>query len=225
MLKFLALAALVIASSTTRARPVVVELFTSQGCSSCPPADKVLRKLAAQKDVIAISWPVTYWDQLGWKDTLARPTNTQRQYRYAGSLPGSSVFTPQAVVDGAAQTIGSRGAELSAMISARKKTAATVPVTIFVSHGNISITTAAAREPYDVRLVALRASENVSVGRGENSQRVLTYTNIALQDRIIASGTEAQTLGLEAPAGDSVAVLIEAKRGHAILGAAIARLD
>ncbi len=224
MLKILGLAALALAGTTVHARPVVVELFTSQGCSSCPPADKVLQKLSQQKDVIAISWPVTYWDQLGWKDTLARQTNTQRQYRYAQSLPGSSVFTPQAVVDGAAQTVGSRGAELSAIIAARQKTAAAVPVTLSVSAGKLAIFTSAAREPYDIRLVALRASENVSVGRGENSQRVLTYTNIALQDRIIASGTQAQNLAVDAPVGDSVAVLVEARRGYAILGAAIARL-
>src|SRR3954471_16694809 len=86
--------------SKTR-RPVLVELYTSQGCSSCPPADALLGQLSTRRDVLAISLPVTYWDMLGWHDTLASETNTRRQKEYAKQLGRGGIYTPQMIVDGA----------------------------------------------------------------------------------------------------------------------------
>jgi hypothetical protein len=100
-------------------RPVVVELFTSQGCSSCPPADVFLGKLAQRPDVIAISLPITYWDMLGWKDTLASDANTRRQKAYAAAMGRGGVYTPQIIVDGAADVVGSRIAAVEAAIAQR----------------------------------------------------------------------------------------------------------
>lgn len=221
------LAALVLAGLPTAiaARPVVVELFTSQGCSSCPPADKVLAQLASQKDVIAISWPVTYWDNLGWKDTLARPSNTQRQYSYATALRESGVYTPQAVVDGVTHMIGSGAAGLAREIAQRQNTPTPVTVSLMVTAGKqLIIKTSAAADAYDVRLVTLKARETVQVGRGENSRRTLTYTNIAVADSIVASGATVQSLRVAAPDADRVAVLVESRKTHAILGAALLAL-
>ncbi len=102
------------------ARPVVVELYTSQGCSSCPPADALLGKLAQRPGVIAISLPITYWDMLGWKDTLASDANTRRQKAYAAAMNHGGVYTPQIIVDGAIDVVGSRAANVEAAIAQRR---------------------------------------------------------------------------------------------------------
>ncbi len=101
-------------------RPVVVELFTSQGCSSCPPADALLGKLARRPDVLAMSLPITYWDMLGWKDTLASEANTRRQKAYAAAMGHGGVYTPQIIVDGAIDVVGSRAAAVEAAIAQRR---------------------------------------------------------------------------------------------------------
>ncbi len=101
-------------------RPIVVELYTSQGCSSCPPADAILGKLAERPGIIAISLPITYWDMLGWKDTLASEANTIRQKAYAGAMGHGGIYTPQVIVDGVADVVGSRAANIDAAIAARR---------------------------------------------------------------------------------------------------------
>ena len=101
-------------------RPVVVELYTSQGCNSCPPADALLGKLAQRPGVIAISLPITYWDMLGWKDTLASDNNTRRQKAYAAAMNHGGVYTPQIIVDGVVDVVGSRTANVEAAIAARR---------------------------------------------------------------------------------------------------------
>jgi hypothetical protein len=102
-------------------RPVVVELYTSQGCDTCPPADAFLGKLAQRHDVIALSLPITYWDMLGWKDTLASDANTRRQKAYAEAMGHGGVYTPQIIVDGAMDVVGSRIANVEAAIDARQQ--------------------------------------------------------------------------------------------------------
>jgi hypothetical protein len=122
-LRPIALAGLVLFAGTCAEagalRPVVVELYTSQGCNSCPPADALLGKLAQRPDVIAMSLPITYWDMLGWKDTLASDANTRRQKAYAWALGHGGVYTPQIVVDGVQDVVGSRIASVNAAIDAR----------------------------------------------------------------------------------------------------------
>jgi hypothetical protein len=102
-------------------RPVVVELYTSQGCNSCPPADAFLGKLIQRGDVLALTLPVTYWDMLGWKDSLANEANTRRQKAYAAAMGHGGVYTPQIVVDGAVDVVGSRTASVEAAIEARRE--------------------------------------------------------------------------------------------------------
>jgi hypothetical protein len=101
-------------------RPVVVELYTSQGCASCPPADQVLAELADRKDVLTLTFPVDYWDYLGWSDTLARPPNAQRQVAYARRTQAGRVFTPQIVIDGVYSAVGSKRADVLNRIAARQ---------------------------------------------------------------------------------------------------------
>jgi hypothetical protein len=101
-------------------RPIVVELFTSQGCSSCPPADILLAKLTQKPGVIPLSLPITYWDMLGWKDTLASEANTHRQKAYATAMGHGGVYTPQMIVDGVSDVVGSRAAQIEAVIAERR---------------------------------------------------------------------------------------------------------
>src|SRR5258708_17980231 len=107
------------AAAGSMRRPVVVELFTSQGCSSCPPADELLGRLSQRRGVLALSLPITYWDMLGWKDTLASEANTRRQKAYARALGRGGVYTPQIIVDGVTDVVGSREAEVAAAIARR----------------------------------------------------------------------------------------------------------
>lgn len=162
----------------------VVELFTSQGCSSCPPADKLLGDLAKSSDLIALSFPVDYWDYIGWKDTLADPAFTARQKAYAAQRGDGQIYTPQAVIDGVTHVVGSDRMEISGALtsSAQRKGAMTVPVTLAVANGQVSIDVGAA--PADgprkasVWLLDTIPSKTVAIGRGENSGRTLTYTNV-----------------------------------------------
>jgi len=105
-------------------RPVVVELYTSQGCNTCPPADALLGKLAQRPDVLALTLPVTYWDMLGWKDTLASDANTRRQKAYAAAMGHGGVYTPQIIVDGVLDVIGSRTTNVELAIAQRQATIA-----------------------------------------------------------------------------------------------------
>ena len=100
--------------------PVVVELYNSQGCNSCPPADKLLGRLAKRDDVIALTFNVDYWDYLGWKDTLADPANTKRQRQYASSMGDLNVYTPQMVIGGRQHVVGSNSAAVAAAIEAEQ---------------------------------------------------------------------------------------------------------
>src|SRR5437764_1019159 len=143
--------ALVVVSSTAllcaaaRAQTrAVVELFTSQGCSSCPPADKLLAELARDPSLVAISVPIDYWDYLGWKDTLADPRNTARQKAYARVRGDGQVYTPQAVVNGALHALGSDKGDIEHAIELSRKNGVmlSAPLTLMVANGRIDVSLA-----------------------------------------------------------------------------------
>ncbi len=166
----------------------VIELFTSQGCSSCPPADALLKDYADDNDVLAISLPVDYWDYLGWKDTFATPGNTQRQRAYAKAFGIGPVYTPQAVINGMAQALGSSKKDIDDAI---EQTAAAIDkrrVTVrFLREPNsIIIATSGAPDGVEVKdatiwLAVVQKSGSVPIKRGENSGKQLTYTNVVRQ--------------------------------------------
>src|SRR5215472_12144491 len=115
------------AAAGAETRPVVVELFTSQGCSSCPPADRLLGELAKRADVIALGYHITYWDGAPWRDPLSRPESTERQRAYDGHLTGGQLYTPQIVIDGTEDVVGSdRGMVLAALGKTRPVAVTTV---------------------------------------------------------------------------------------------------
>jgi hypothetical protein len=160
----------------------VVELFTSQGCSSCPPADRVLSDLVEREDTLALAWHVDYWDYLGWKDTFARPANTERQKAYARSLGKRSVYTPQAVVNGRADVVGSRENSLLETIDAFAGTenGLSVPIEASVNSETIKIRVDNSPQAKGAKLwmVYFDKQRDVDVKRGENGGHRLRYSNI-----------------------------------------------
>jgi hypothetical protein len=164
----------------------VVELFTSQGCSSCPPADRVLGELAKDPSVIALSLPIDYWDYLGWKDTLADSRFSARQKAYSRARGDREVYTPQAVVNGAAHVIGSDLASIESAIGSTAKAddgVMSVPVTMTQAGKLLTVSIAAQPKSSavthgEVWICSISKSVPILVGRGENSGQEITYHNV-----------------------------------------------
>jgi hypothetical protein len=163
----------------------VVELFTSQGCSSCPPADRLLTALARNPGMIAVSFPVDYWDYIGWKDTLATPGFTARQKAYASARGDGHVYTPQIVVDGRADVVGSDKDEVELAIDGNKGRdgALSVPLRLKDAAGILHIEIGAgtgdlARTAAGVFILRVAHTRTVTIERGENKGRSITYTNV-----------------------------------------------
>ena len=161
----------------------VVELFTSQGCSSCPAADKLLGELTADHSLVPISVPIDYWDYLGWKDTLADPRNTARQKAYAQTRGDGQVYTPQVVVNGSVHVLGSDRNAIEAAIAKSRKSGAMAapPVTLSLADGQVKVTIpegTPARSAAEVWLCGLTTAATVAIGRGENKGRTVTYHNV-----------------------------------------------
>ena len=179
----------------------LLELFTSQGCSSCPPADKLLGEFTAESSIVALSLPIDMWDYLGWKDTLALPGHSIRQRAYARRRGDRQVYTPQMVVNGVTHAVGSdRTAIEKAIAQTGGDTAVmSVPVLLAATGGDFSVTlkpaAAALTEPADaeVWLCPLSSAVVVSIGRGENGGRTITYRNVVRGWRKLGaySGAEA----------------------------------
>ncbi|PNG25950.1 DUF1223 domain-containing protein [Methylocella silvestris] len=158
-----------------------MELFTSQGCSFCPPADALLAALARKPDVVAVSFPVDYWDYIGWKDTMASPVFVARQRAYAAKLGEQHAYTPQIIVDGLQGAVGSDRKEIdAALASARSRDGAmTVPVRLTQANGALAVEVGeGAGGPAVVIALRVLRSRTVHIGRGENAGRNVTYTNV-----------------------------------------------
>jgi hypothetical protein len=212
----------------------VVELFTSQGCSSCPPADELFTELAREPDLITLTLPVDYWDRLGWKDTLARHAFTERQEAYADVRGDDDLFTPQAIINGRESA---EGAERNQIERAADATAASlkVPLSVARKGDNVVLSVGAAagapKSPAVVLLLPYYASREVAIGRGENARRKVTYTNVVRDIRIVGDWTGAPVTqaipAAELKDYDGVVVLLQQgspQKPGAILGAARAAL-
>lgn len=207
----------------------VVELFTSQGCSSCPPADAVFAAVAAQPGVVALAWHVDYWDRLGWPDPYAAPAHTRRQALYAEALGDASLYTPQLVVDGATGFVGSDARKAREAIAAARARPAAARVSARVERDGRRWTihpTLTGAPPDAVVLAALTESGlTVDVKRGENAGRTLRHDHVV---RAFATGGAGKPLTLTAPADldparARVVVLAHAARGTAVIAGAVAR--
>ncbi|MFO1150790.1 MAG: DUF1223 domain-containing protein [Alsobacter sp.] len=168
------------AAASDRPR-MVVELFTSQGCSSCPPADKLLGDLASDGSVLALSMPVDYWDYLGWKDTLAERSFTERQKAYGDVRGDRQVYTPQAVIDGVTHAVGSdQEAIQKAEKAATEKGALSVPLSVEIVGGSVKVTVPAmpGAPSASVLLFPIVKKMEVAIGRGENKGKTISYNNV-----------------------------------------------
>ncbi|MBZ0222451.1 MAG: DUF1223 domain-containing protein [Dokdonella sp.] len=170
------------ADAQSDTRPVaVIELFTSQGCSSCPPADRLLGELAKNASLITLSLSVDYWDHLGWKDSLASPRHTKRQWAYSRSQGTSGVYTPQAIINGVVGVVGSNRKEIEAAIARTRDGAMTVPVRLALDGDAITVSVADGKNgaaPADLWLCGVTRSASVEIRRGENRGRNITYVNV-----------------------------------------------
>jgi hypothetical protein len=210
----------VLANSTAQSEPrAVIELFTSQGCSSCPAADKLLGELSRDRSLIAMTLAVDYWDYLGWKDTLALHGHSNRQRAYAKSRGDREVYTPQAVINGLAHVLGSDAAAIERVIqSTRQKTALlTLPVAMSVAGDKVTVNVPAAKDEQgqgEIWLCPMTRSVSVAIGRGENYGRTVTYSNVVRRWMKIGEWSgKAATFDLQLkdlhPDVDSVAVVVQ----------------
>jgi methionine sulfoxide reductase heme-binding subunit len=201
--------------------PVLVELFTSQECSSCPAADEVLAALALRPDIVAISWPVSYWPRLGWTDSFARSAHAARQRGYQQRLGLASVYTPQMIIDGQFDVIGSRRDRVQAAIAQARAQSTDVRPDIVPNQAIVVPKGVVGK----VHALWLKRSSRVAVRGGENARRTLHYSNVVLADQMIGTvaGAGGRFTWPQAPVGaDALAVLIEAPSG--IKGVALAKL-
>jgi hypothetical protein len=199
----------------------VVELYTSQGCSSCPPADAAVAQLATRPEILALSFGVTYWDNLGWKDTFAQSKFTDRQWAYARGLKHSNVGTPQVVVNGRLDVVGQSVPEIDGALR-RAALAANGPQ-VMLSGGKVSVAGAAPAHPADVWLVRYEPNAiQVPIKRGENGGKTLSVQHAVRQlTRLGAWTGGAKSYAVPAgPAGLKSAVLLQAGPGGPILAAA-----
>lgn len=202
------------------AHPVVVELFTSQGCSSCPPAEAYLAQLSNRPEVLALSFAVTYWDDQGWKDTFGDPAYTDRQTAYVKSLGGDGDYTPQIVVNGAADAVGSRRPAVEALIRGAGRP---VGPALALTPGGATLAAGAWNgPPADVWLVRYdRRTVQVPIGRGENGGRTLPQKNVVHGLRRLGawSGKPMTFSFPVAGGGLSTAVLVQRPGGQIVAAA------
>jgi len=223
MVKALAIFALLTAAGAGAApMPTVLELFTSQGCSSCPPADQLLGELAKRPDVIALAYHVDYWNQLGWTDRFSSSDFTKRQRAYAAKMGSPNVYTPQMVVNGAKDVVGSDRAEVMAALAGRRDGQT---LGLSQAEGKLTIELAAG-EAAEILLVAYAREAETKVARGENAGRSLREYDIVRALRPLGSWDGAarrisvDLAGLPADCSD-LAVLLQKADGR-IIGAATA---
>jgi hypothetical protein len=215
----------------------VVELFTSQGCSSCPPADTLLKTLADDPSIMALTLPVDYWNYLGWKDTFASSRNSDRQRSYAKARGDGSIYTPQVVVNGIQHVNGASKAEIENAIGTTSKSLGPdrIPVRFWQENNTLNIATGGAQPGHPVEEATIwfgvvQTSGTVDVTQGENKGKSLTYTNIVRELTPIGLW-KGQPMQIQIPRGavmlaetQKSVVLIQEGRAGPIIGAAWAGL-
>ena len=216
-------------------QPILVELYTSQGCSSCPQADVILGQIKGREDVVALSFNVDYWDYIGWRDTLAKRENTLRQQAYEKVLASHRVYTPQMVIDGVRDVVGNQRKDVLDAIARRVGEAAAkrVPVSLTQSGDTVEVRIGAMqgiRTPATVWLAHTLSSRTVNIASGENSGRVITYHNVVRDFSAVGKWSgeavtlELPALGVPGETTDGVAVWVQAGDPGPVLGAAQIKL-
>ncbi len=225
-----AVTALAVSGAGARAdedQPVVVELFTSQGCASCPPADALMAELAKKEDVLPLALHVDYWDYIGWPDRFADPAFTHRQKAYAKAAGERMIYTPQMIVGGSDRVIGSRAMQVADLIQAHRETPHPVDVDLHRTDRGLRVeATAQAGTPGEmlIQLVTYTPHERVEINGGENAGAVMNYVNIVRDWTVIGHWDGRGTWTSEVPPVEGPgAILVQQPGPGAILGAA--RID
>jgi len=217
--------ALPIAPVQATERPTVVELFTSEGCSSCPPADALLAELARRPDVLALSFHVDYWDRLGWKDPFSSRAATDRQSRYAKLLKLATVYTPQIVVDGRWEAVGSDRTDVERALELARRDPSEVPVTLALDHGQAQIALGpGAGVAASVLLIGFDRRHVTAVKRGENSGRTLAHVDVVRGLEEIARPSPGEITVPIPWHSDRVAAVVQAADGR-VLGVAVGDVE
>jgi hypothetical protein len=213
------------AAAQTSSPAVVVELYTSQGCSSCPPADEFLAALARDPMIIPLALHVDYWDYIGWADSFADPKFTARQKAYARNIGSRTIYTPQMIVGGLDRVEGHAPTEVASLVMKHLKAAQLVSVTAMRDGEKLVIHAEAVRplgQVVKVQLVRYNPEESVSIARGENAGRTVTYHNIVTSWQVVGDWDGSAPLQLEAsyPKGNPGVVILQAEGPAEILAAA-----
>ncbi len=208
-----------------QSNPVVVELYTSQGCSSCPPADKILTKLALRDDVIPLALHVDYWDYIGWKDTFGDPRFTTRQRGYARAAGSRTIYTPQMIIGGITHVVGNKPMDVVDGINAQTNQAAKVSLELALNGKSLSISANSItqkNQPMVVQLVRYIPSSTVAIKRGENAGRSIEYTNVVTEWRLLKKwdGSKALSLSVDLEGENPVVVIVQTAGDGPILAAA-----
>lgn len=215
-------------SSTAQVQksPVVVELYTSQGCSSCPPADEMLAELSQRDDVIALALHVDYWDYIGWADEFADPRHTRRQQEYARAAGDRTIYTPQFVIEGQDIVIGARAMQVAELVQSYQDIVRPVDVALSRTDAALKIALSLQDDseagPYIVQLAQVKKDQTVDIRRGENAGQTITYSNIVKTLDVIAEWDGATPLYLDADVPDdlSLAVIVQQGANGPVVGAA-----
>lgn len=209
-------------------RPVVVELFTSQGCSSCPPADAMLAQLQERDDVICIALHVDYWDYIGWKDKFGDPAHAVRQRAYAHKAGRRSVYTPEMIVNGQTDIVGSKPMKLSKAIAEHKMQPVEVDLDITRTDGTLVIDAKNLTDglgEMSVQMLRLIPEETTEITRGENTGKTIAYRNIAKDWTVLGTWDGTAPLRLETPITGPSPVVVLIQSGTAGRIVAAAQLD
>jgi hypothetical protein len=213
------------AAAVAQENLVVVELYTSAGCSSCPPADALLTKLAKRDDVLALALHVDYWDYIGWKDQFGSPQFSDRQRHYARFAHRRAVYTPQMIIGGVDDVVGSKPMEVADLINAKARAKPDVNLQVTRQGGKVLIgaaMTGGSKGPMVVQLVRYVPSETVNITRGENAGRRIEYSNIVTEWHEIGQWNGASPLKMSAKVSgaEPVVVIVQARGPGRILAAA-----
>lgn len=208
--------------------PVVVELYTSQGCSSCPPADEILHGLTERADVIPLALHVDYWDYIGWADIFADPAHTERQQNYARVAGARSVYTPQMVIAGQDHVIGAKPMEIMESIQTHAGQRTGAQISLNRSGDQLQIAGQSQNALPDgtvVQLIRYSPYETVDVRRGENAGRTLGYANIVTEWSVIGewSGQGALDLSVTVSGADPIVVIVQEPGPGAVMASAVIR--
>ena len=208
--------------------PVVVELYTSQGCSSCPPADAMMHELATRDDVIALALHVDYWDYIGWKDEFASPAHTARQKNYARVAGERMVYTPQMVIGGVDHVVGNKPMTVADTIRDQLEGESGVRVDLHQSGQGVTILARAEDSvagPFMIQLVRFDPERTVSISRGENAGRTLDYANVVTAWQVVGDwpGEEEWRRQVTLTGEDRMAVIVQRPGPGEIVAAAMLR--